>query len=77
MLENLLYRSSAIHITGNFEIYLENCKRIEEYNEIFIKVRTNELYVQIWGTNLKAFDFKTSGLIIKGKISQIELIEKR
>ena len=77
LLDNLLYRSSSVHITGNSEIFIENCKRIEEYNEIFIKLRTNELFLQIWGTNMKAYDFKTSGLIIKGKISQIEFIEKR
>ncbi len=30
---DLLYMTPAIHVQGNKEIYIENCKRIEEYNE--------------------------------------------
>lgn len=67
---------SSIHIAGNHEIFLENCRRIEEYNEVFIKVKTKKLYVEVWGNDLRAFDFKTDSLIIRGKISRIELIEK-
>lgn len=67
---------SSIHITGNNEVFLENCRRIEEYNEVFIKVRTKKLYIEVWGNDLRAFDFKTDSLVIKGKISRIELIEK-
>ncbi len=67
---------SAIHIAGNYEVLLENCQRIEEYNEVFIKVKAKKLWVEVWGNNLRAFDFKTDSLIIRGKISRIELIEK-
>lgn len=67
---------SSIHIAGNYEILLENCRRIEEYNEVFIKVKTKKLYIEVWGNQLRAFDFKTDSLIIRGKISRIELIEK-
>ena len=67
---------SSIHINGNHEIFLENCRRIEEYNEVFIKVRTKTLYIEVWGNNLRAFDFKTDSLIIQGKISRIDFIEK-
>ena len=67
---------TSIHIAGNYEILLENCRRIEEYNEVFIKVKTKKLYIEVWGNQLRAFDFKTDSLIIRGKISRIELIEK-
>jgi len=67
---------SSIHIAGNHEIFLENCRRIEEYNEVLIKVKTKNLCIEVWGNNLRAFDFKTDSLIIRGKISRIELIEK-
>ena len=67
---------SSIHIAGNYEILLEKCRRIEEYNEVFIKVKTKKLYIEVWGNQLRAFDFKTDSLIIRGKISRIELIEK-
>ena len=67
---------SSIHITGNNEIFLENCRRIEEYNEVFIKVKTKRLYIEVWGNNLRAFDLKTDSVVIRGKISRIEIIEK-
>ncbi|MDE5854972.1 MAG: YabP/YqfC family sporulation protein, partial [Ruminococcus sp.] len=67
----------GIHIAGNKELIIENCRRIEECSDIFMSLASNGLLVQIWGNNLRAFDFKTNGLIIRGKISQIELIERR
>ena len=67
---------SSIHIAGNYEVYIENCRRIEEYNEIFIKLRTKKMFVEVWGNDLKAFNFKTDSIIIRGKISRLEFIEK-
>lgn len=67
---------SSIHIAGNYEIFIENCRRIEEYNEVLIKVKTKKLYIEVWGNDLRAFDFKTNSLIIRGKISHIEFTEK-
>lgn len=72
---DFLYMNPTMQLLSNKELYIENCKRIEEYNEVFIRLKSNGLYIHIWGCNLKAFDFKTNGLIIKGKISQIEFID--
>lgn len=66
----------GIHMESNRELLIENCRRIEEYNEVFMRLVSGRLCIQIWGTNLKAYDFKTKGLIIKGRISQIEFIER-
>ena len=74
---DFFYLNPAIHLDSNKELYIENCKRIEEYNEVFIRLKTSSLYIQVWGSRLKASDFKTDGLVIRGKIEQIELIEKR
>ncbi len=71
-----LYLDSGIYIDGNREITVENCRRIEEYNDIFIQIVSGELRVRIWGNNLRAYDFKTSGIIIRGIISNIELSER-
>ncbi|MFR6495107.1 MAG: YabP/YqfC family sporulation protein [Ruminococcus sp.] len=38
-----------LQLTGNREIYLENCRRILEYNDIRIVVQTAELVLEIWG----------------------------
>ena len=72
-----LMLESGIHIDGNKELIIENCRRIEEYNEVFMQLRSGSLRVQIWGSGLKAFDYRTSGLVIRGRISQIELSERR
>ncbi|MBR6386402.1 MAG: YabP/YqfC family sporulation protein [Ruminococcus sp.] len=67
------YLDSEISINGNKEIIIENCKRIEEYNEVFIRLVSGCLHINIWGNDLKAYDFKTDSLIIRGRISSIEL----
>ncbi|MBR1591791.1 MAG: YabP/YqfC family sporulation protein [Ruminococcus sp.] len=67
------YLDSEIFISGNREIIIENCKRIEEYNEVFIRLVSGGLHINIWGDSLKAYDFRTDSLVIRGKISRIEL----
>jgi sporulation protein YqfC len=66
------YLDSEIFISGNREIIIENCKRIEEYNEVFIRIVSGSLHINIWGDNLKAYDFRTDSLVIRGKFSRIE-----
>jgi len=72
----LLFMNPGMHIESNRELLIENCRRIEEYNDVFMRLISGNLCIQIWGTNLKAYDFKTKGLIVRGKISQIEFIER-
>ncbi|MCM1132574.1 MAG: YabP/YqfC family sporulation protein [Ruminococcus flavefaciens] len=71
-----LFLETGLHIAGNKEIAVENCDRIEECSDVFMSLVSKNLLVHIWGSSLRAFDFKTSGLIIRGRISQIELIER-
>ncbi len=70
------FLETGLHIAGNKEIAIENCDRIEECSDVFMSLVSKNLLVQIWGNNLRAFDFKTSGLIIRGRISHIDLIER-
>lgn len=74
---DILYMNPTFHIISNKEIHIENCKRIEEYNDVYMRFKSNGLYIQIKGNNLKAYNFRTNGLIIKGKIENIEFLEKR
>ncbi len=73
---DMLYMNPGMHIESNKEILIENCRRIEEYNEVFMRLISGGLCIQIWGSGLRAFDFKTKGLIVRGRISQIEFIER-
>ena len=71
-----LYMNPGIHIESNREIMIENCRRIEEYNDIYMRLVSGRLVVMIWGSGLRAYDYKTKGLIVRGKITQIEFIER-
>ena len=72
----LLYLNPGMHIESNRELLIENCHRIEEYNEIYMRLIAGNLCIQIWGSGLRAYDYKTKGLVVRGKISQIEFIER-
>ena len=37
---------------------------------------SGKLCIQIWGSDLRAYDFKANGLIVRGKISKVEFIER-
>lgn len=75
--KELLFLESGIHMTGNREIMLENCRRIEECSDVFVSVVSSGLLINIWGAELRASDFRTGGLVIRGKIAQIEFEERR
>ena len=75
--QEMIYMNPSMHLDSNRELLIENCRRIEEYNEVFMRLISGDLCIQIWGSNLKAYDFKTKGLIVRGKISQIEFIERK
>ena len=68
---------SGIHIAGNREVAVENCTRIEEYSEVLVQMISGGLRVQIWGSRLRVSDYKTQGVLIRGKISRVELEERR
>ncbi|MGN0613101.1 MAG: YabP/YqfC family sporulation protein [Porcipelethomonas sp.] len=64
---------SQIQITGNKEVLVDGCRKILEYNDIFVKVKTWDLTVQIWGSGLEVNDFGSDGIYICGKIQSVEL----
>jgi len=75
--QSLLYFNTIIQITDNKEVIIENCKKIIEYNDIFLKVKTRNMTVQVWGQKLQIDDYNTEGIIVKGIIESIELINKK
>lgn len=71
-----LYLNTSIHISGNNELIIDNCQRIEEYNEVFMRLLSGGLYINIRGSDLRAYDFRTGGLVIRGCIEHIEFTER-
>ncbi|MCM1522864.1 MAG: YabP/YqfC family sporulation protein [Ruminococcus sp.] len=68
---------SQIMICGNTYLEVENCKRIMEYNDIYLKVKTaSGLVAEIWGSGLSISDYNTAGIAVRGKITSVELHDK-
>lgn len=64
---------SQIQITGNKEVLVDGCKKILEYNDVFVKVSTWDMIVNIWGSELTVNDFGSGEIFVCGKIQSIEL----
>ncbi len=72
----LLCMETYLQIRGNQELYLENCRRILDYNEIRIVVQTQELILEIWGSALQADSRSPECLLIRGVIESVVLTPK-
>ena len=66
---------TQIQLTGNREVLVECCKKILEYNDIMVRVRTWDMTVEVWWSSLSVSDFNSKGIIISGKIQSVELTE--
>lgn len=73
-IERLVKMATQIQITGDREVLVECCKKILEYNDIMVKVKTWDMTVQIWGSGLTVNDFSSRGIYVCGKIQSIELM---
>lgn len=68
------YSGSQIVICGCSYLEIENCKRIMEINDIYLKIKTaDNIIVEIWGTDLRISDYTTNGIAVRGNISSLEL----
>lgn len=72
-LKKALYANTMIHIADNDELEIESCRQILEYNDIFIRVKTSTLFVEIWGTELTVDDFGGGTITVRGRISSVGL----
>lgn len=72
-----MYLDTYLHMHGNEELRLENCRKILEYNDICVRVQTRDMTVTVWGTGLRVYDYNDNSVLIHGKITAVELAEKR
>jgi sporulation protein YqfC len=68
----LTYSNTAIYITDNTSMIVENCGKIVEYSDIYISLKAKRLNVCVWGKNLKVDDFDNATIRIKGTIQSVE-----
>ncbi len=72
ILKKRLYLNTHMNITDNTYLQIENCKRILDYNDIYIRIQTSTLTLQVWGKDLHISDYNTDGIIIEGVFSSVE-----
>ena len=65
-----------IHISGRNELIIDGCRRIEECNEVYMRLLSGDIFVNIHGCGLRAYDFRTGGLVVRGCIEKIEFEER-
>lgn len=66
------YYNTYMCLTDNNHMEIENCRRILDYTDIYIRLKTSTLTICIYGENLKISDYNTDGIIVAGKLHNIE-----
>ncbi len=68
-----LYIQTRISIDSLGNTQIDSCRRILEYNDIYIKLRTVDLIVELWGCGLKISCVGADCVVIEGRISTLEM----
>ena len=71
-----LWLKPQIYFDCDREMVIENCRRIEEYNEVCIRLVSDRLGITVWGSSLEADAYGSGGLVIRGRITQVEFEER-
>ena len=74
--KDLLYLTPAMWFESNRSLTIDNCSRVEEYNDIFMQLAAGGLTIKIWGSGLRASDLSGGGLVVRGRISSVEFEER-
>ena len=72
-----MYLDTYLHLHGNRELRVENVRRILEYDDVCVRLRTRDMTVTVWGTELRVSDYNDSSMLVTGRITGIELSETR
>ena len=72
-----LYLNTYMNLTDNTHMEIENCQKILEYNDIYVKIRTSTLTISIWGQNIRISDYNTDGIVVDGKFSSVEFEQSK
>lgn len=67
---------TILEFRSNREVHIENCRKILEYNDIRIVVRTTELQLEFWGRNLIAESRSPDYLVISGELQSVCFAKK-
>jgi hypothetical protein len=72
----ITHRDSVVTVRAGGYVYLENCRRVVEYNDIRISAEIPEGLIYIWGSSLYADTCSGDTLAVYGDIQSIEWVRK-
>lgn len=72
-----MWLDSRLHLHSNRELRLENCRRVLEYHDVLVRLETRDLRVSVWGAGLRVSDYKDNSTLVRGRIDEIKLEERR
>lgn len=73
--KDFLAVSSSLQIYDNTKAVLGICRRILEYDDIYLKADTGNVVVEIWGNDLLINECGEEGIEVTGKIKSVEFSE--
>lgn len=67
------YTESYVTVSGVDEVLLENVSDVFECNEIMVRVKAASNEIIVWGERLKIENYVNNSVVVRGKISSVEL----
>ena len=74
VIDEILFRTPIIILNGNHQVWIENYKRILEYQKDQLKILTGQGKVSIIGNNLSIEEFTKDGMRVIGCITNIQFV---
>lgn len=68
-----LFLESSLQLTGNRCLEAENCQKVLEYREDYLKLKTSTLIIEVWGHGFSLSGYGGSGVFLRGEITHLEL----
>ena len=67
------FTESYVTVSGVDEVLLENVSDVFECNEIMVRVKAASNEIIVWGERLKVENYVNKSVVVRGKISSVEL----
>ena len=67
---------TEMYMEGDRSLMIENCRRIEECTDVFMRLICGGLRIEVWGSGLRASEYSAHGLAVTGRIERIDFAER-
>lgn len=68
------YPKTRITMDSGGYMQIDSFRKIVEYSDLYIKLRSIDMYIEIWGNELTVTCMGNDSITVYGKISSIEFI---